>query len=163
VVPVDELDPLGNPDPYDSSMPVFICPNCRERSVDLDGLEGFSSQAAQCRSCGFGFLFQLLEDYYPAPATGFVVCDADSRVLGVGRGVFEVTGFRETDLIGREVGEALTLSDTEPIGLVREWGVRQLGKRMSLTTKAGLAKPVILDLFPAYDDDGGLLVAVTPT
>ena len=49
-------------------MPVYICPNCRERSIDTDGVEGFSAQAPQCRSCGFGFLFQLLEDYYPAPS-----------------------------------------------------------------------------------------------
>ncbi len=26
-------------------VPVFICPNCKERSVDLDGREGFSRQA----------------------------------------------------------------------------------------------------------------------
>ena len=45
-------------------MPVYICPNCRERSIDTDGVEGFSTQAPQCRSCGFGFLFQLLEDSY---------------------------------------------------------------------------------------------------
>ncbi len=154
--------PATTPAAYDLRMPVFICPNCRERSVDLDGLEGFSAQAAQCRSCAFGFLFQLLEDYYPAPATAFVVCGADSRVLAVGRGVFEITAFREADLIGRDLVEALTLSDREPIALVREWGVRQLGKRMSLKTKAGLEKTVSLDLFPAYDNDGGLLVAVTP-
>ena len=92
-------------------MPYFICPNCKERSVDLDGREGFSSQAVQCRSCGFGFLFELLEDYYPAPETGFVVCDHDARVLAVGRGVFELTGYRDADLIGCSVIEALELSD----------------------------------------------------
>ena len=70
-------------------MPVFICPNCRERTVDVDGYEGFTTNVPQCRNCGFGFLFQLLEDYYPAPSTGFVVCDQDARVLAVGRGVFE--------------------------------------------------------------------------
>ena len=142
-------------------MPYFICPNCRERSIDHDGLEGFSNQAAQCRSCGFGFLFQLLDDYYPAPSTGFVVCDAGRRVIGVGRGVFELTGFREVDLMGREVVEALGLSETSPFELVREWGVRQLDKRSQLRTRAGLEKPVRLDLFPAYDDDGGLLVALS--
>ena len=42
-------------------MPVFICPNCRERSVDVDGVDGFSGRVPQCRSCGFGFLFQLLD------------------------------------------------------------------------------------------------------
>ena len=142
-------------------MPVFICPNCRERSVDVDGYEGFTTRVPQCRSCGFGFLFQLLEDYYPAPSTGFVVCDRDGRVLAVGRGVFELTGFRERDLIGRDIGSALSLSDTAPLELVREWGVRRLGERLELRTRAGLTKPVVVDLFPAYDDDGGVLVALS--
>jgi PAS domain S-box-containing protein len=142
-------------------VPVFICPNCRARSVDVDGTEGFSSQVPQCRSCGFGFLFQLLEDYYPAPSTGFVVCDRDGRVLAVGRGVFELTGFRERDLIGRDVASAFTLSDTAALELVREWGVRRLGEQLELRTRAGITKPVVVDLFPAYDDDGGLLVALT--
>ncbi len=142
-------------------MPVYICPNCRERSIDIDGVEGFSTQAPQCRSCGFGFLFELLEDYYPAPSTGFVVCDRDARVLAVGRGVFELTGFREDDLIGREVTSALSLSDPAPLEVVREWGVRKLGEKLELTTRAGLKKPVVVDLFPAYDDDGGVLVALS--
>jgi PAS domain-containing protein len=143
-------------------MPFFICPNCRRRSVDLDGREGFSTQAAQCRSCGFGFLFQLLDDYYPAPETGFVVCDRDARVLAVGRGVFELTGYRDGDLMGRDVVEALGLSDGAPIEVVREWGVRKLGQQVAIRTRAGLAKDVTADFFPAYDDDGGLLVALTP-
>ncbi|MGL6280374.1 MAG: hypothetical protein ACRC50_12570 [Gaiella sp.] len=143
-------------------MPVFICPNCRERSIDNDGLEGFSTQAAQCRSCGFGFLFQLLEDYYPAPATGFIVCDAERRVLAVGRNVFELTGYRDEDLMGRDVVDALSLSDATPFALAQEWGVRQLGKDSMLRTRAQLERAVVLDLFPAYDDDGGLLVALTP-
>ena len=142
-------------------MPVFICPNCRERSVDVDGREGFTSNAPQCRSCGFGFLFQLLEDYYPAPSTGFVVCDQAGRVLAVGRGVFELTGFREADLIGRDVTTALSLSDTKPLELVQEWGVRRLGERLELRTRAGIEKQVVVDLFPAYDDDGGVLVALS--
>jgi len=142
-------------------VPVFICPNCRERSVDIDGREGFSSNAPQCRSCGFGFLFQLLEDYYPAPSTGFVVCDRDARVLAAGRGVFELTGYREADLIGREVAGALGLSDSAPLELVREWGVRRLGEQLELRTRGGIVKPVVVDLFPAYDDDGGVLVALS--
>jgi hypothetical protein len=142
-------------------VPVFICPNCRERSVDTDGREGFSSNTPQCRSCGFGFLFQLLEDYYPAPSTGFVVCDRDARVLASGRGVFELTGFREADLIGRDVVGALGLSDNAPLELVREWGVRRLGEQLELRTRGGIVKPVVVDLFPAYDDDGGVLVALS--
>jgi PAS domain-containing protein len=143
-------------------VPYFICPNCKRRSVDLDGYEGFSSQAVQCRECGFGFLFELLEDYYPAPETGFVVCDSDTRVLAAGRGVFELTGYRDGDLIGRQVAEALTLSDPSPMDVVREWGVRKLGQQLAIRTRAGTDKLVTVDFFPAYDDDGGVLLAITP-
>jgi hypothetical protein len=143
-------------------VPFFICPNCKERSVDNDGYEGFSGQAVQCRSCGFGFLYELLEDYYPAPETGFVVCDRDTRVLAAGRGVFELTGFRTADLIGRQVEEALGLSDATPIEVVQEWGVRKMGQELEIRTSAGIEKRVVVDFFPAYDDDGGLLLALTP-
>lgn len=143
-------------------MPLYICPNCKRRSVDLDGYEGFTAQAVQCRECGFGLLFRLLEDYYPAPSTGFVVCDRDRRVLAVGRGVFELTGFRDGDLLGRDVGDALGLSDPSPMDVVLEWGVRKLGQELELRTSAGLVKPVQADFFPAYDEDGGLLLALTP-
>lgn len=143
-------------------MPFFICPNCKRRSVDTDGYEGFSTQAVQCRGCGFGFLFELLEDYYPAPETGLVVCDRDARVLAAGRGVFELTGYRGRDLLGREVSEALGLSDGSAIEVVREWGVRKLGQELEIRTRAGHLKGVTVDFFPAYDEDGGLLVALTP-
>ena len=82
-------------------------------------------------------------------------------MLAVGRGVFELTGYREADLIGRDVPSALALSDTAPLELVREWGVRRLGQELELRTRAGLVKPVVVDLFPAYDDDGGMLVALS--
>jgi PAS domain-containing protein len=143
-------------------VPIFICPNCKRRSVDLDGYEGFSTQAVQCRECGFGFLFQLLEDYYPAPSTGFVVCDAEGRILAAGRGVFELTGFEDIDLLGQDVADALTLSDPAPIEVVREWGVRKLDQKIEIRTKAGREKAVTADFFPAYDDDGGMLLALTP-
>jgi hypothetical protein len=143
-------------------VPVFICPNCKARSIDSDGYEGFTAHALQCRTCGFGFLFQLLEDYYPAPSTAFVVCDAEARILATGRGAFQLTGFREGDLLGRDVAEALAFSDRQPVELVREWGVRRLGEKLTIRTRAGLEKPVTADLFPGYDDDGGLLVGLTP-
>jgi hypothetical protein len=76
--------------------------------------------------------------------------------------VFELTGFNEDDLMGRDVVEALGLSDPAPLQTVREWGVRQLEQRLTLRTNTGMEKAVLADLFPAYDDDGGLLVALTP-
>jgi PAS domain S-box-containing protein len=143
-------------------VPYFICPRCKERSLDIDAQEGFSQQAPACRHCGFGFLFELLDDYYPAPDTGMVVTDKDRRVLAIGRGMFELTGFPEADLMGRDVVEALGLSDAKPVDLAREWGVRRLGERLFITTRGGQRKQVVADVFPAYDDDGGLLVALTP-
>jgi PAS domain-containing protein len=152
-----DLNPVATID----SMPIFICPNCKDRSIDADGFEGMSRQAVACRRCGFGFLFELMEDYYPAPATGLVTCDQDGRVLAVGRGIFELTGFQERDLMGRDIVDALDL-DGGPVGVVREWGVRKLGERMQIKTRSGRPQAVTVDLFPAYDTDGGLLVALTP-
>jgi PAS domain-containing protein len=143
-------------------MPYFICPNCKRRVIDSDRREGLSHQPVGCSACGFGFLFELLEDYYPAPETGFVVCDRDTRVLAAGRGVFELTGYRDADLIGRDVAEVLALSDPSPIEMVREWGVRKLGQKLEIRTRAGIEKRVTADFFPAYDEDGGLLLALTP-
>ena len=147
-------------------MPYFICPNCKQRSVDTDGLEGFARQAVACRHCGFGFLFELMDDYYPGPNTGFVVCDRQGRVLACGRGVFELTGFDEHDLLGAEIVAGLGLAGFEdgrnPARLSLEWGVRRLGEELELRTRAGQRKPVLADFFPAYDEDGGLLVALTP-
>jgi PAS domain-containing protein len=147
-------------------VPFFICPNCKERSIDTDAREGFSTQAPACRRCGFGFLFELLEDYYPAPTTGLVVCDQEARVLAVGRGIFELTGYRESDLLGHEVIDAFRLSGFDggqsPAATVLEWGVRRMGEQLELQTRAGTQKRVTADFFPAYDSDGGLLVALTP-
>ena len=147
-------------------MPYFICPNCKERSVDHDGREGFSEHAPGCRRCGFGFLFELLDDYYPAPNAGFVVCDAEGRILACGRGVFELSGRREHELLGHDVVEGFGLSgfeaDRNPARLALEWGVRRLGEKLAMRTRAGQLKSVTADFFPAYDSDGGLLVALAP-
>ena len=83
-------------------------------------------------------------------------------MLAIGRGIFELTGFPEADLIGRDVVEALRLPDDKPVELAREWGVRRLGEQISIRTRAGSEKAVVADVFPAYDDDGGLLLALTP-
>jgi hypothetical protein len=147
-------------------MPYFICPNCKDRSVDDDGRDGLSYHPVACRNCGFGFLFELMDDYYPAPGTGLVACDRRGRVLAVGRGIFELTGFADRDLMGRDVVDALGLAGfaegRNPAELALEWGVRRLGERLELRTRAGISKRVVADFFPAYDSDGGLLVALTP-
>jgi PAS domain-containing protein len=147
-------------------VPYFICPNCKQRSLDSDGLQGLTTQAVACDRCGFGFLFELMDDYYPAPNSGFVVCDRERRVIAVGRGVFELTGFQEADVMGRDLIEALGLSgfdaDRNPAALALEWGVRRMGEELEMRTRSGAEKAIVADFFPAYDEDGGLLVALAP-
>jgi PAS domain S-box-containing protein len=147
-------------------VPHYICPNCKDRSIDIDGFEGMSRAAVACRRCGFGFLFELMDDYYPGPNTGFVVCDQEGRILASGRGVFELTGYSENELMGQRIVEQLSLDGFEdgknPVSLALEWGVRRLDEQLQLRTKAGVVKLITADLFPAYDDDGGLLVALSP-
>jgi PAS domain-containing protein len=143
----------------------FICPNCRRRSLDDDGREGLTHQPVACASCGFGFLFEIMDDYYPAPGTGLLVCDGKARVIAVGQGVFELTGYKEADLLGHDVMEALFVLDENgptPAALALEWGVRRFDQKLTLRTRAGVEKVVRADFFPAYDEDGGLLVAVAP-
>jgi integrase len=65
-------------------MPIFICPNCGDRSVSTERTAGFQDRARACKKCGFGFLFELLDDYYPAPDAAFFTCDKEARVLDVG-------------------------------------------------------------------------------
>ena len=148
-------------------MPYFICPNCKDRSIDNDRVESLhDGQAVACGRCGFGFLFELMEDYYPAPGTGLIACDAAGRILAAGRGVLELTGYGDADLIGRDVRAALGIAGYEegrsPVELTLEWGVRRLGEHIEIVARSGNRKPVIGDFFPAYDDDGGLLVALSP-
>jgi hypothetical protein len=147
-------------------VPYFICPNCHDRSMDNDRREGLSHQPVGCHRCGFGFLFELREDYYPAPSTGLIACDREGRILSAGKGVFELTGYLERDLMGQDVRQALRLSGfpegKDPVGLVLEWGVRQLGQPLTLRHRAGFEKRIRADFFPAYDDDGGMLAALTP-
>ncbi len=52
--------------------------------------------------------------------------------------------------------------DQDPVALALEWGVRRLGESMTMRARSGHEKAIVCDLFPAYDDDGGLLVALSP-
>jgi PAS domain-containing protein len=139
---------------------------------------GFSNRPKGCSKCGFGFLFELLDDYYPAPGAAFFTCDAEGRVLDLGKNAFELTGLKDEDVIGRPVREILGLEwieegakvpDThegsagaDPIETTLEWGVRSLGKRVAVNAEGDLPTEAVADLFPAYDDDGGLLLVLTP-
>jgi PAS domain-containing protein len=147
-------------------MRYWICPNCGTRAADDDGRDGLSYQAVGCHHCGFGFLFELLEDFYPPANAGFVACDRDARVLSAGKGVFELTGFTEGDLLGKHLVEVLGISGwadgQNPVDVVLEWGVRKLDQPLVMRHRSGIEKEVRVDLFPAYDEDGGLLASLAP-
>jgi len=146
---------------------------------------GFSGRPKGCAKCGFGFLFELLDDYMPAPGAAFFTCDQEGRVLDLGRGAFELTGLKDEDAIGRPVRDVLGLQwmdrgdgakpaepaepaepggngNTDPIETTLEWGVRSLGKKVAVHAEGDLPTEAVADLFPAYDDDGGLLLVLTP-
>lgn len=135
--------------------------------MHTDTLEDAFEETVACHHCGFGFLFELMDDYYPAPTTGLVTCDREGRILALGRGVFELTGWSEEHVIGEDVVDAFGLHGFEeeknPVKLALEWGVRRLDEQLQLRTRAGRVKQVTGDFFPALDEDGGLLVAFTPT
>jgi PAS domain-containing protein len=160
-------------------MPFFICPNCGHREASSERTAGFSPRPKGCSKCGFGFVFELLDDYYPAPNAAFFVCDQQARVIDAGRGSYELTGLTDEDVIGRPVQEVLGLQwrdpgegdeeagtngdgATDPIETSLEWGVRSLGKKVSVNAEGDLPAEAVADVFPAYDDDGGLLIVLTP-
>jgi len=165
-----------------SLVPFFICPNCSNREMSGSRTAGFSARPKGCSRCGFGFVFELLDDYYPAPNAAFFTCDQETRVIDAGKGSFELTGLKDEDVIGRPVREVLGLrwvdggegsngedetdtnggGDSDPIGTSLEWGVRSLGKRVSVNAEGDLPAQAVADVFPAYDDDGGLLIVLTP-
>jgi PAS domain-containing protein len=143
---------------------LFICPNCGNRSAASERTAGFRRQARGCPKCGFAFLFELLDDYYPAPDAAFFVCDRQARVIGCGRGSYELTGLDDERVIGRPVREVLGLAfeEGDPVGTVLEWGVRALDKPVRVHAEGDLPASARADLFPAYDEDGGLLLVLTP-
>jgi hypothetical protein len=68
----------------------------------------------------------------------------------------------------REAGDGGETADTngdgltDPIETSLEWGVRSLGKRVSVNAEGDLPADAVADVFPAYDEDGGLLIVLTP-
>jgi predicted RNA-binding Zn-ribbon protein involved in translation (DUF1610 family) len=142
----------GDPDTLltETMAHLFICPNCGNRTTETERSAGFRRQARGCSKCGFGFLFELLDDYYPAPDAAFFACDGAGKVIACGRGSFELTGLDDEKVIGR------------PVGTVLEWGVRKLKQSVEVNAEGDLPARATADLFPAYDDDGGMLLVLTP-
>ena len=143
---------------------LFICPNCGNRTTETERSAGFRRQARGCSKCGFGFLFELLDDYYPAPDAAFFVCDQGQRHRR-GRGSFELTGLDDEKVIGRHGqrrARPAVRQRRRPVGTVLEWGVRKLKQPVEVNAEGDLPAQATADLFPAYDDDGGMLLVLTP-
>ena len=123
---------------------LFICPNCGNRSSATERTAGFRNQPKGCSKCGFGFLFELLDDYYPAPNAAFFVCDREGRIIGCGRGSRELTGLSDEKVIGRPVREVLGLDfegDEDPSasrssGASVGWA-RRCGQRRGRSARQG--------------------------
>jgi len=149
-----------------TGMAHFICPNCGNRSTSNDRTAGFSQRPRGCSKCGFSFLFEMLDDYYPAPNAAFVILDQKANVIGLGRGVRELTGLGDEDAVGRPVRDVFGLefqNGDDHIGTALEWGVRVLDKPVTVHAEGDRPEPAKADIFPAYDDDGGLLLVLTPS
>lgn len=144
---------------------LFICPNCGTRSTASDRQRGFSREARGCPKCGHTFMFELLDDYYPAPDAAFFATDQQGRMIHCGRGAFELTGLDNERVIGRRATDVLGLDwedGTDYVEQALEWGVRVRDKRVRVHAEGDLPAEATADLFPAYDDDGGLLIILTP-
>ncbi len=144
----------------------FICPHCGHRSMGTDRNVGFRREARGCEKCGFAYLFELLDDYYPAPGAAFFACDREGRIVDCGRGSFELTGLKTEQAMGRPAGEVLGLrwqDGSDHLRTVLEWEVRVQGKPVRVNAEGDLPANAVADIFPAYDDEeGGLLLVLTP-
>ncbi len=119
-----------------------------------------------CEKCGFAYLFELLDDYYPAPNAAFFACDSDGRIVDCGKGSFELTGLTTEKAIGQPIATALGLQfddGTDHVQTALEWEVRVQGKPVGIHANGGMPAKAVADIFPAYDDDeGGILLVLTP-
>src|SRR5436305_3225384 len=106
----------------------FICPHCGHRSMATERTVAFRPDEARgCEKCGFAYLFELLDDYYPAPNAAFFACDGDGRIVDCGKGSFELTGLTTEKAIGRPIRDVLGLQfDDGPdhVQLAPAWGAR---------------------------------------
>lgn len=123
-------------------------------------------EARGCEQCGFAYLFELLDDYYPAPNAAFFACDSDGRIVDCGKGSFELTGMTTERAIGQPITGVLGLEfedGTDHVQTALEWEVRIKGKAVEVRSNGSHPARAVADIFPAYDDDeGGVLVVLTP-
>src|ERR1700756_949905 len=119
----------------------FICPHCGNRSMATDRNAGFRREARGCEKCGFAYLFELLDDYYPAPAAAFFACDREGKIIDCGRGSFELQGRKTAQVIGRSATEVLGLlfeDGTDYLARALEWEVSVKAKPVDVHAEGDL-------------------------
>jgi hypothetical protein len=146
----------------------FICPHCGHRSMATERTVAFRpGETRGCEKCGFAYLFELLDDYYPAPNAAFFACDAGGRIVDCGKGAFELTGLTTERAIGQPISGVLGLTfedGTDHVQTALEWEVRVKGKPVEVRANGSERARAVADIFPAYDDEeGGVLVVLTPS
>ena len=146
----------------------FICPHCGHRSMATERNVAFRpGEVRGCEQCGFAYLFELLDDYYPAPNAAFFACDNGGRIVDCGKGAFELTGLTTEKAIGQPIAGVLGLrfeDGADHVQTALEWEVRVKGKPVEVKANGGEPSRAVADIFPAYDDDeGGVLVVLTPS
>ena len=124
-----------------------ICSSARtavNRTTATERTAGFRNMPKGCSKCGFGFLFELLDDYYPAPNAAFFVCDQEGRIIGCGRGSRELTGLSDEKVIGRPVREVLGLDfegGEDHVGTVARVGRAPARQAASPSTPRAICPP----------------------
>ena len=145
---------------------LFICPNCGSAYDRGRPPAGLPQPATRLLEVRLRLPVRAARRLLPGPNAAFFVCDQNGRIIGCGRGSRELTGLSDEKVMGREVREVLGLDfegGADHVGTVLEWGVRQLGKAVVVNAEGDLPAKAVADLFPAYDDDGGLLLVLTPS
>ena len=87
-------------------------------------------------------------------------------MLSCGNGVFEVSGYAEGDIMGKPLVDAFGLSgfadDKDPMPGRARMGRPKARPARDDAAPLRAAQAVRLDLFPAYDEDGGMLASLAP-
>src|SRR5919106_205746 len=101
--------------------------------------------------------------FFICPSCGNRELSAERTAGFSGRPVREVLGLDWVDSgDGGEESDTNGDGQTDPIETTLEWGVRSLGKRVQVNAEGDFPAEAVADVFPAYDDDGGVLRVLTP-
>ena len=146
---------------------LFICPNCGNRSTaDASARPAFAAAPKGCHEVRLRVPVRAARRLLPGARRRVLRLDQEGAVIGCGRGSFELTGLKEERVIGRPANEVLglRLRGRRPTTSRPRWSgaCACCASRSQVNAEGDLPAQATADLFPAYDDDGGLLIVLTP-